>query len=301
MAARALLRLAAGAGIATEPLTRGLSFDEASLRRVRRVSWDDYCIVAERLEVEAGGPEALEALAEQAYHEAIIDEARTVLRAIVSPRALYRFVFTVVNPPAFPNVDFEYRELPDGRIRIGGRIRSYSRGCLAFQHGNVGAIRGFPAHLDLPPAELAIEEMTERALVVLVRPPASETLVARAQRGSSAAVRSAAMRLLRYFAEDSRQRSDSLASLLEQRPRAVDHDLLARLQRVSTELVLTPRQTEVLALLVRGMSNKEISASLDCAENTVELHVTQLLKKSGVQGRAQLIARFWTDALDANA
>lgn len=50
------------------------------------------------------------------------------------------------------------------------------------------------------------------------------------------------------------------------------------------------RQADVLALLLRGCSNKVIAATLDCAENTVEYHVTGLLRRSGVKSRAELIA-----------
>lgn len=56
---------------------------------------------------------------------------------------------------------------------------------------------------------------------------------------------------------------------------------------------LTARQTEVLALLVRGEPNKHVAAILGCAERTIELHVTALLAKAGVDNRAALVARFW--------
>jgi DNA-binding NarL/FixJ family response regulator len=47
----------------------------------------------------------------------------------------------------------------------------------------------------------------------------------------------------------------------------------------------------VAALVVRGASNKEVAASLGCAERTVELHVTALMRKTGTQNRTQLAAR----------
>lgn len=53
---------------------------------------------------------------------------------------------------------------------------------------------------------------------------------------------------------------------------------------------LTPRQREVLGLVVRGRSNRQISMELGCAESTVELHVSTLLKKASVAGRSELIA-----------
>jgi DNA-binding CsgD family transcriptional regulator len=57
---------------------------------------------------------------------------------------------------------------------------------------------------------------------------------------------------------------------------------------------LTPRQTEVLALLTRGLSNAAIAAELACVERTVELHVTSLLDRAGVDSRAALVATVLT-------
>jgi DNA-binding NarL/FixJ family response regulator len=53
---------------------------------------------------------------------------------------------------------------------------------------------------------------------------------------------------------------------------------------------LTPRQTEVLALLSEGFSNKTIAARLGCAERTVEAHLTAIFEKSGFKGRSELLA-----------
>lgn len=57
---------------------------------------------------------------------------------------------------------------------------------------------------------------------------------------------------------------------------------------------LTARQIEVLRLVVTGDANKSIAARLSCAEATIEAHITALLRKSRVENRAQLVARFWT-------
>lgn len=50
---------------------------------------------------------------------------------------------------------------------------------------------------------------------------------------------------------------------------------------------LTPRETEVLQLLARGMSNKEIVAALVIGEKTVKTHVSSILSKLGVPSRTQ--------------
>jgi DNA-binding NarL/FixJ family response regulator len=69
----------------------------------------------------------------------------------------------------------------------------------------------------------------------------------------------------------------------------------ARLARAQAAWRLTQRQAQVLAFVVRGDANKEIAAALKCAERTVEIHVTELLRKSGSSGRAMLAARFWSE------
>jgi DNA-binding NarL/FixJ family response regulator len=51
----------------------------------------------------------------------------------------------------------------------------------------------------------------------------------------------------------------------------------------------TVRQREVLAGILRGLSNKEIAAELGLAEVTVEGHVTSLLGRAGVSHRIALV------------
>lgn len=50
---------------------------------------------------------------------------------------------------------------------------------------------------------------------------------------------------------------------------------------------LTPRQGDVLRLLMDGRSNKDIGRSLGCCESTVKAHVTRVLRALGVANRTQ--------------
>jgi DNA-binding NarL/FixJ family response regulator len=49
---------------------------------------------------------------------------------------------------------------------------------------------------------------------------------------------------------------------------------------------LSARQCDVLNLIVRGLSNKEIARTLNLAEGTVKIHVAALLRKLGVHRRS---------------
>ncbi len=50
---------------------------------------------------------------------------------------------------------------------------------------------------------------------------------------------------------------------------------------------LSPRETEVLQLLTKGRSNKEIAASLFVSEDTVKAHLKTLFAKLKVQDRTE--------------
>ncbi|MFO0613828.1 MAG: helix-turn-helix transcriptional regulator [Polyangiaceae bacterium] len=76
--------------------------------------------------------------------------------------------------------------------------------------------------------------------------------------------------------------------------RAMPGDPGPRLRIIAGAWGLTSRQTTVLGLVAQGLANKTISAYLNCAEVTVELHMTALLARSGAASRAELVARFWT-------
>jgi DNA-binding NarL/FixJ family response regulator len=53
---------------------------------------------------------------------------------------------------------------------------------------------------------------------------------------------------------------------------------------------LSPRESEVLALVAQGLTNKAIAETLFVSPNTVKSHVSSLLSKFNVDSRVQLAA-----------
>ena len=78
---------------------------------------------------------------------------------------------------------------------------------------------------------------------------------------------------------------------------AVASKVLAEFMRMTppaaeaSTVALSPREREVLALLARGASNRQIASALFIAEGTVKNHVTRILDKLEVRDRTQAALR----------
>ena len=82
--------------------------------------------------------------------------------------------------------------------------------------------------------------------------------------------------------------------LLDAIQQALDRDRLARRQRAEIAelrgrlVSLTPRESEVFGMVVRGFLNKQIAAELGTSEITIKLHRRQVMQKMQAESVADL-------------
>jgi DNA-binding NarL/FixJ family response regulator len=87
-----------------------------------------------------------------------------------------------------------------------------------------------------------------------------------------------------------------------------DKDMLARSPALSWPALgageapaLTPRQRDILTLIARGRSNKEIAFALGIRERTVKFHVAALFARLGTSSRTEaLVVALRTGVIDIN-
>ncbi len=84
-------------------------------------------------------------------------------------------------------------------------------------------------------------------------------------------------------------------------PSIVRHLIEAHLERgpalESSAIDLTRRQTDVVRLIAKGLTNSEIAAQLHLAETTVKGYVSEALNRHGLRDRAQLVVLAYESGL----
>lgn len=84
-------------------------------------------------------------------------------------------------------------------------------------------------------------------------------------------------------------------ALLEAVREAIQRDRQVRIERAERSAMtrrfetLTPREREVMALVVRGMLNKQIAAVLGASEKTIKIHRSRVMEKMKIASVADLV------------
>ncbi|MEJ8813703.1 response regulator transcription factor [Variovorax ureilyticus] len=65
----------------------------------------------------------------------------------------------------------------------------------------------------------------------------------------------------------------------------------------ATSNKLSKRQTQLIAMLDQGMSNRDIATELDISEHTVKVHLWRLFRRLGVKSRTQALHHARTNGL----
>lgn len=106
---------------------------------------------------------------------------------------------------------------------------------------------------------------------------------------------SAAVRALKAGAVDFLEKPFNAQKLLERVNEAIAKDAEARRAAARQEEVahciarLTPRETEILELIINGNANKVIALELNISERTVELHRSRIMKKMRARSVTDLV------------
>lgn len=70
---------------------------------------------------------------------------------------------------------------------------------------------------------------------------------------------------------------------------AIPPEIEARVRERLAHVPLSPREIDVLRLVVRGLTNREIGTVLDISEHTVKIHVRSLMAKLGANDRTHAV------------
>ena len=104
-----------------------------------------------------------------------------------------------------------------------------------------------------------------------------------------------AVEAMKHGAFDFLQKPFGQHELLDRITRALDADAQARQALLQTEELrrrhdtLTPREKEVMGLVVAGLANKVIAMDLGLSERTVEIHRARVMEKMATRSVAHLV------------
>jgi DNA-binding CsgD family transcriptional regulator len=268
---------AVGAGVAPAQLTAETRALVAKVRRTReRIDWDDYIDFLDQVRAITGTREAMARMFES--QPDAMPELGRFASLFVSPRQLYRFLVSTIATAGFSHMTSSLEdvgaETPGGTIVVRTVLPPAYRDGTSFFECAIGGLRSLPGYMGLPSAGIEPQISSHEGVYRLTL-PVSRTLSSRVEPAMRAALEQ-----LSLYAEELQQLT-GVAARSASSP---------SFEYVAGRFAFTRRQREVAALVVRGASNKDIALQLQCAERTVELHVSTLMRKTRTANRTQLAA-----------
>lgn len=100
---------------------------------------------------------------------------------------------------------------------------------------------------------------------------------------------------IKHGAEDFLEKPIEPKALVEAIQRAIERDRQTSAQRSNCDHIrrrydsLTPREQEVMALVVAGLLNKQVAAELGISEKTIKVHRARVMEKMHAQSLADLV------------
>ncbi len=182
----------------------GLPFDAYNIPD--QVSWDQFCTLAERFEVEVGGPEALVDVGPAVIEEPGMSGYVVLYNLVAGPGTLYRVATRFGGQSMFPGSVSSLDSLGKDRIRIRLALPPGNRPCPQYFRINEGFFRALPLILGLPMAEVDAT-IGELEATYDVRLPPSLSIWARIRRAVAAVFSARAV-----FDELGRQEQDLRAN-----------------------------------------------------------------------------------------
>ena len=90
---------------------------------------------------------------------------------------------------------------------------------------------------------------------------------------------------------DEALRSDSSEHAGQDEPRCGNRGTLSALSEWAPVEALSEREQDILALVAKGLSNREVAEALYISVNTTQWHLSHIYQKLGVKSRTQAIVR----------
>lgn len=172
----------------------------------------------------------------------------------------------------------------DGVIALLAQGENYDLVLLDYTMPGIDGLEGLQRLLDLPngPAVVLISGIADMQVALQAMRMGARGFLQKSMPAQSL------LNAIRFMGTGERFLPvDDILGYLDRRQQAIKD------KPAPAAISLTPRETEVLAALCNGLTNKEIARALNLSEPTIKLHVKTLYRRLGATNRTQaaMIAR----------